>query len=95
MRARAPWILSALLGIALAVSAVFVVWASAGDAPWEGATAGGGSASPCPSLSQEELEKVACLQGGGAWVYFDTSNGYHENFCGSGAAPCWACFQPP
>ena len=94
MRATAPRILSALLGIALAVSAVFAVWVSVGDAPWEGATACGDSASPCPSQSQEELEKVACLQGGGAWVYFDTSNAYHENFCGSGAAPCWACHHP-
>jgi hypothetical protein len=90
MRARAPWILSALLGIALAVSAVFAVWASAGDAPWEKATA---VCTPSPAPSQEELEKIACLQGGGEWGYFDASHPGHDWYCGPGSPPCWGCFR--
>jgi hypothetical protein len=86
-----------LLGV-LTTAVVFVVWASVGDAPWEKTTAPVHCASPGPALSQEEAEKVACLQGGGAWVYFDTSNAYHENFCGPALTagsrePCWACFH--
>jgi len=83
-----------LLGI-LAPAIVFAVWASVGDAPWESEATCAESASPCPSQSQEELEKVACLQGGGVWAYFEASNSYHNTFCGSGFLPCWACFHPP
>lgn len=86
-----------LLGV-LATAVVFAVWASVGDAPWEKTTACAESASPCPSQSQEEAEKVACLQGGGAWMYFDTSHPYHKTFCGPAPTagsrePCWACFH--
>jgi hypothetical protein len=80
-----------LLGV-LAAAIVFAVWASVGDAPWEKTTACA-AASPCPSPSQEEVEKTACLQGGGMWRYFEATNSYHNTFCGSGSAPCWACFH--
>ena len=76
MRARAPWILSALLGIALAVSAVFAVWASVGDAPWEKTTACA-ACEVCPVQTHEQLAEIACLQGGGEW------SGYTDE------RPCW------
>jgi hypothetical protein len=85
----------AVLGAAFIVASVFAVWASVGDAPWESEATCAESASPCPSQSQEGLEKVACLQGGGEWTYVDTSNAYHKSFCGSGAAPCWTCQHRP
>ena len=90
-----PWawkVAAILLLGTLATAVVFAVWASVGDAPWEKTTACA-VCTPSPAPTQEELEKVACLQGGGEWNYFDASNFYHESYCGSGAAPCWACWH--
>ena len=75
-----------LLGV-LITAIVFAVWASVGDAPWEKTTTCA-AATPCPSLSQEESEKIACLQGGGNWIW-----GKDEAYCG-GSGTCWACVHP-
>ena len=82
----------ALLSVALAVAAVFAVWASVGDAPWEKTTACA-VCTPSPAPTQEELEKIACLQGGGEWLRFNASSPYHNSLCGPVAEPCWACFH--
>jgi hypothetical protein len=100
MREKTPWILSALLAIALVVATAFAIWPAVGDAPWEKTTACA-VYTPSPAPSQEEAEKVACLQGGGEWVYTtayrDANTGVWENrqgACGPKGAPCWACFHP-
>ena len=91
------------LVLALATAAVFAVWAGIGDAPWESeATCPRLSASPCPSPSQEETEKIACLQGGGTWEYV-TAPSEHlrlpdwevrlRSICGPNSTGCWACFH--
>jgi len=87
-----------LLSVALAVAAVFAVWASVGDAPWESEGTCAYSTSPCPSPSQEELEKVACLQGGGEWLHIDVGDPGHGDLCdpaptAGSREPCWACLH--
>jgi hypothetical protein len=88
------------LVLALATAAVFAVWAGVGDAPWESeATCARPSASPCPSPSQEETEKVACLQGAGTWEYFSKETlpnavdpaSVLSQWCGPQSTGCWAC----
>ena len=85
----------AVLAVALAVATVFAVWPALGDAPWEGGTACRDPASPCPSPSQEESEKVACLQGGGEWVRVSSLDSDYYYYCDPGRKPCWACMHPP
>lgn len=83
------WGVAAALLLAVVVTAVvFAVWASVADAPWEKTTTCS-AATPCPSVSQEESEKIASLQGGGEWVRMNNTPGY----CG-GILPCWACIHP-
>ena len=90
------YIAVAVLAVALAVATVFAVWSTWGDAPLERATACRDSAPPCPSPSQEESEKVACLQGGGNWIWleYSDSQSLHRDRCGRGTQPCWSCFHP-
>jgi hypothetical protein len=82
------------LVLALATAAVFAIWPVVGDAPWESeATCARPSASPCPSSSQEETEKIACLQGGGDWIYATVDNINLRSLCGRQSTGCWACYH--
>jgi hypothetical protein len=71
------WGIAAILLLGtLATAIVFAVWASAGDAPWEKATACV-ACEVCPVQTHEQLAEIACLQGGGEWL------GYTDE------RPCW------
>lgn len=83
------------LVLALATAAVFAIWPVVGDAPWENEATCTGSASPCPSPSQEETEKIACLQGGGSWAYVAVGRTDHAARCGPQSTDCWACIHSP
>ena len=80
------------VGLALVLSlaaAVFAIWPVVGDAPWESETTSTHpSTSPLPSPSQQEAEKIACLQGGGNWAY-----AVNPSYCGSSSTPCWYCWH--
>jgi hypothetical protein len=79
-----------VLALALVTASVFAIWPVVGDAPWESEiTSSRPSTLPLPSPSQEETEKIACLQGGGNWIY-----GANSTFCGPGGAACWYCYHP-
>jgi hypothetical protein len=83
-----------VLVLALVTAAVFAIWPVVGDAPWESETTSSHpstypSTLPLPSPSQKETEKIACLQGGGNWIYAANSA-----FCGPGGAACWYCYHP-
>jgi len=79
------WAVAAiLLLMVLTTAIVFAVWASVGDAPWEKTTTCT-AATPCPSVSQGESEKIACLLGDGVWIRINSAA-----YCGS-ASTCWAC----
>jgi anaerobic selenocysteine-containing dehydrogenase len=96
---RWAWGAAAILLLGVLVTAVvFAVWASAGDAPWENEATCADCASPCPSPSQEEAEKIACLQGGGEWLHIDVGDPGHGDLCdpaptAGSREPCWACLH--
>jgi hypothetical protein len=49
-----------------------------------------------PAPSQEQSEKVACLQGSGTWIWLQHSvadDSFFHSRCGTGTQPCWYCFH--
>ena len=87
-----------VLVLALATASVFAIWPVVGDAPWESETTSTHpSTSPLPSPSQEETGKIACLQGGGNWIYVAVGSPSYAALCGPPCphcTGCWACVHP-
>jgi len=72
-------VMTLLVGAGIAVGATLGV-----TRPWQSEEA---TPVSTPAPSQEESEKIACLQGGGNWIHTNAAI-----YCGSGT--CWACVHP-